>query len=309
MRITGTFLDEISVDIPHQNWGEKEWDKDFAAMKVMGIDKVILIRCGNKRWMTYPSKVLKEERGCYDPPIDLVKMFLELSEKHGLAFYFGVFDSYEYVPNGEFQKELDINKKIIDEVWSAYGNYSAFKGWYLTHEFSRLNPKAMSVYSAIARHGKEVSGNLPVLISPFVDGRKLGIQNAITPEEHQKDWDEILAELSGAVDIMAFQDGQVDFDELEEFLIINKALADKHGVQCWTNIESFDRDMPFDFPPIKWEKLLLKLKIAEKAGYENAITFEFSHFMSPNSCYPQAHGLYKRYCEYFGIDIPEGICK
>lgn len=27
--ITGTFLDEISHDIPHQNWGEKEWDLDF----------------------------------------------------------------------------------------------------------------------------------------------------------------------------------------------------------------------------------------------------------------------------------------
>ena len=24
MRITGTFLDEISHDIPHQNWGERE---------------------------------------------------------------------------------------------------------------------------------------------------------------------------------------------------------------------------------------------------------------------------------------------
>ena len=25
LRITGTFLDEISHDIPHQNWGAKEW--------------------------------------------------------------------------------------------------------------------------------------------------------------------------------------------------------------------------------------------------------------------------------------------
>ena len=33
LRITGTFLDEISHDIPHQNWGEKEWDQDFAYMK------------------------------------------------------------------------------------------------------------------------------------------------------------------------------------------------------------------------------------------------------------------------------------
>src|SRR5665648_1274935 len=36
LKITGTFLDEISHDIPHQNWGEKEWDKDFAHMKAIG---------------------------------------------------------------------------------------------------------------------------------------------------------------------------------------------------------------------------------------------------------------------------------
>ena len=46
LRITGTFLDEISHDIPHQNWGEKEWDQDFAYMKAIGIDTVIDIRCG-----------------------------------------------------------------------------------------------------------------------------------------------------------------------------------------------------------------------------------------------------------------------
>ena len=33
LRITGTFLDEISHDIPHQNWGEKEWDRDFRHMR------------------------------------------------------------------------------------------------------------------------------------------------------------------------------------------------------------------------------------------------------------------------------------
>ena len=30
LKLTGTFIDEISHDIPHQNWGEKEWDQDFA---------------------------------------------------------------------------------------------------------------------------------------------------------------------------------------------------------------------------------------------------------------------------------------
>ena len=33
--IRATFLDEVSWDIPHQNWGVKEWDADFKAMKQM----------------------------------------------------------------------------------------------------------------------------------------------------------------------------------------------------------------------------------------------------------------------------------
>ena len=46
MLITGTFIDEISHDIPHQNWSAKEWEQDFIHMKNMGIDTVILIRGG-----------------------------------------------------------------------------------------------------------------------------------------------------------------------------------------------------------------------------------------------------------------------
>ena len=42
MRIKGTFLDEISHDIPHQNWGEKEWDRDFEYMRAAGIAPVFL---------------------------------------------------------------------------------------------------------------------------------------------------------------------------------------------------------------------------------------------------------------------------
>ena len=56
--ITGTFLDEISHDIPHQNWGEREWDRDFRYMKAMGIDTVIDIRCGYRKFITYPSPYL-----------------------------------------------------------------------------------------------------------------------------------------------------------------------------------------------------------------------------------------------------------
>jgi hypothetical protein len=45
----------------------------------------------------------------------------------------------------------------------------------------------------------------------------------------------------------------------------------------------------------------MKLEAAKRAGYDKAITFEFSHFMSPQSAYLQAGHLYDRYREYFEI--------
>ena len=307
MKITGTFLDEITYDIPSQNWGREEWDNDFLAMKAVGIDTVILIRCGLRRWMTYPSAVLAKAQQCHAPSADLVRLFLDLAEKHGMAFYFGTYDSAQYWCSGQHQQELDLNKRVVEEAWKRYGNSPAFKGWYLTQEVSRNVHGIVDIYAELGRFCKSVA-KLPVLISPFIEGCKAVDQfssqllraDGISPQQHEKEWNEIMAGIRGAVDIVAFQDGHMDFGELDDFLVVNKTLADRHGLQCWTNSETFDRDMPIKFLPIKWEKLRFKLEAARRAGYENAITFEFSHFLSPNSCYPQAHGLYKRYREYLG---------
>ena len=46
------------------------------------------------------------------------------------------------------------------------------------------------------------------------------------------------------------------------------------------------------------KKMQLKLEAAGRFGYDKAITFEFSHFMSPQSMYPSAHNLYNRYLEF-----------
>jgi hypothetical protein len=58
--------------------------------------------------------------------------------------------------------------------------------------------------------------------------------------------------------------------------------------------------MPIKFPPIDFRELHKKLQVASRYA-SKAITFEFSHFMSPNSCYPAAANLYKRYREHFRI--------
>ncbi len=302
--ITGTFLDEISHDIPHQNWGRKEWEKDFAYMASMGIDTVILIRSGYRRFITYPSKYLLS-KGCYQPPVDLVEMYLQLAEKYGMQFYFGLYDSGKYWDTGNMQKETDVNRFVIDEVWQQYGHYPAFKGWYMSMEISRKTKGAIEAFDALGRQSKSVSNNLPTLISPWIDGKKavmaasgqLAKEDAVSLAEHEQEWNEIFDGIQHAVDAVAFQDGHIEFHELEDFFRVNKKLADKYGLQCWTNAESFDRDMPIKFLPIKWEKLKLKLEAAKRENYDKAITFEFSHFMSPQSMYPSAGNLYNRYNE------------
>jgi Domain of unknown function (DUF4434) len=305
MKITATFLDEISTDIPHQNWGFEEWDKDFKAMYEIGINTVVMIRCGLERWITYPSKVIQEECGAYEPPIDLVDMFLTLAEKYGMRFFFGT-----YVENRDrnsddidYRHMVDLDKRIVAEAWELYGDRKAFKGWYLSKEIGRKVKSVVDEFVELGQFCKDISGNLPIMISPGMVGKKAYLPtdkdaHDLDFENHYREWDEIMGEISQVVDIIAFQDGHVQFWELLEALKINKALADKHGIECWTNSETFDRDMPFRFPPIKWEKLRLKLKTAEEAGIKNAITFEFSHFMSPNSFWPQAGNLYNRYKEY-----------
>ncbi|MDP3452542.1 MAG: DUF4434 domain-containing protein, partial [Bacteroidales bacterium] len=261
MKIKGTFLDEISHDIPHQNWGEQEWDKDFGYMKEAGIDTVILIRCGYRRWQTFPSKVLTEREACYTPPVDLVEMYLKLSDKWGMKFFFGLYDSGKYWDKGDYEKEAEINRLVIDEVWERYGHYKSFSGWYISQECSRKTGKIIDMYAGLGRYCKELSGGLPTMISPYIDGAKnisqyTSVTNrgeSVSLSSHEEEWDEIFAGIKGAVDIVAFQDGHVEYDQLVDFLTINKRLADRHGLECWTNSETFDRDMPIKFLPIKWE--------------------------------------------------------
>lgn len=295
--ITGTFLDEITHDIPYQNWNEEQWDQDFQAMKSIGIDTVILIRAGYRDRATFESQSLRKIHPALLVDFDLVDLFLRLSERHEMSFYFGTYDSGEYWHRGHYEKEADINRGFLDEVWERYGHSPAFAGWYLSHEINAFDDGMMKVYRSLAYHMKTLK-DLPILISPYIRGIKQ-FDDPISLEEHEKEWDQVFANISGLVDIVAFQDGHVDYPVLQEYLTVNAELARRYGIASWSNVETFDRDMPIDFPPIGWPKLKFKIETARAAGVDKLITFEFSHFMSPNSCYPAAHNLYRRYCQHF----------
>ena len=170
LRITGTFLDEISHDIPHQNWGEKEWEQDFRYMKAIGIDTVIVIRAGYRKFITYPSPYLLK-KGCYMPSVDLIDMFLRLADKYGMKFYFGLYDSGHYWDTGDMSQELEDNKYVIEEAWKLYGKHKSFKGWYISTEISRQTKGAINTFHTMGKQCKDVSGGLSVFISPWIDGK------------------------------------------------------------------------------------------------------------------------------------------
>lgn len=298
MKITGTFLDEISLDIPSANWSAKDWAKDFDAMKAVGIDTVILIRAGYMNQCAFESDTLKKIQPMIPVAYDLLDVFLSEAGRCGMDFYFGTYDSENYWRKGDYQTEIDINKAFADEVMKKYSHKKAFKGWYISHEVDTCNPNAIQVYSQLSKYLKGLK-DLPVLISPYIHGVKMFGEEAATLQKHKDDWSRVFEAIGGLVDIVAFQDGNVDYEDLEAYLSVNKELSEKNGIQFWSNVETFDRDMLYKFPPVSFPKLLYKMEKAEKAGVDKMITFEFSHFMSPNSIYPEAVNLYNRYKEWF----------
>ncbi len=295
LKITGTFLDEITWDIPSQNWKGDDWDKDFEAMQDIGIDTVIIIRAGLRNQSIFSSRVLDVE-----VQEDLAKLFLEKAEKYNMKLFFGLYDSANYWLKGDWKSETDINIKFIDEVWQNYGHHKSFYGWYLAQEIGKNEEKyhITDIYNALGERIKNITPGKPILISPYYYGPKIDPGNFLSPEKTAEQWNSLLSQFK-YIDFCAYQDGPVPTHELPKYWETMHGIFKSHKIKLWANVETFTRDMPIKFPPIDIRDLTAKLRAAEPY-VEKAITFEFSHFMSPNSIYPSAGNLYKRYSELIG---------
>lgn len=299
MRITGTFIDEITHDIPSQNWGVAEWRREFALYRRIGLDTVVVIRAGYRDQCLFPARSVPDLLPC---PDDLARVFLDLAEEHGLGLYFGLYDSGRHWLRGAYWREVELNRAFVEEVAERYGSSPAFAGWYVCHETSRNALNIVELYRALGEACR-AARPVPVLISPFPQGPKqFSGEEVFALEETVDHWDHIFAESAGAFDICAFQDGQIPYRDLPAFGRAIRGLCDRYGVRCWANVETFDRDKPLKFPPLDWRHLRFKLEAA--AGYaDKAITFEFAHFMSPHSTWPSARQLFRRYAEHEGIPV------
>jgi hypothetical protein len=292
-KITGTFLDEITHDIPSQNWMQKDWRNEFQLYSEIGIDTVIIIRAGYQNKCIFPAKTLPDLLPVYE---DLGEMFYSLADEYDLKVYFGTYDSGFHWMRRTWWKEVEVNHAFLQEAVERYGHHESFAGWYLSHETGKNDAHIIELFNQIGGRCKELK-DVPVLISPYPQGAKQMGENALTLEESFDHWDRIFEATKNSFDYCAFQDGQVHYQELPKFVKGIGDLGKKHGLTIWSNLESFDRDMPIKFPPADWRYLRFKIETAAQVA-EKIITFEFPHFMSPHSSYPSAHNLYRRYYEY-----------
>jgi hypothetical protein len=301
--ITGTFIDEMTVDIPSQNWGPREWATEFDTFADAGIDTVILIRAGCGDRLACPSAAIAGQVPTLPVYIDLVRLFLDLAAERQIAFYLGLYDSNRLWHRYDWRTEVSLNLAFIDEVCGRYADSPAFKGWYLPHETTDSSLRILDINTELAGRIKSVAPGLPVLVSPFFAGRSDLWDGADPrsrprdPAEHARIWEEIFQRYSGLVDYCAFQDGTADPLRVPEYFAASAEVATRYGIRSWANVETFDRDMPIRFPPADWRRLAHRLD-AVQPYVEKVISFEFSHFMSPNSTWPSARLLYTRYREF-----------
>lgn len=293
--ISGTFIDEITYDIPSSNWSDEQWADDLDNMKKAGIDTVILIRGGFYGKALFPSKHFPSLK---DEGEDFAGLILREAAKRDMGVFFGLYISNLTWDDGDAGSEIEKNKIFIDEILERYGDMTSLKGWYIPHEVGNDVFNITEILYSLGKLCKERTPGKPVINSPFFLTSRMKGKTRLTPEETYEEWKKILSKGGRYIDYLAFQDGTAPLEEIGDYFAAAKRACDESGVGLWSNVECMDRDMAHAFAPVSFD--VMKRKIRAVAPYvEKYIMFEFSHFLSPQSIYPAARNLNRLYVDYY----------
>ena len=285
--ITGTFIDEITYDIPSSNWTRRQWKRDLDNMKRVGIDTLIFIRGGFYGKTIYPSSYFHTES-----TEDFAGFILEEAAKRKMKVYMGLHISDIDWGGGDAKGEIERNRHFINEVYERYSDIPSFYGWYVPQEASKNELNIPEVMKGLSYLCKEKDPTMPVLISPYFNTYVTG--GDFNAKQHAEEWHSIFSNCADQIDACAFQDGSAPIETMRDFFIETKKLCDEFCMAHWVNTETFERDVRRMYYPIPFNLLKQKLDI-HKEYAEKIITFEFSHFLSPQSIYPSARNLNRLY--------------
>lgn len=264
-------------------------------MAEAGIDTLIICRAVFDGKCVYPSKVFPTLK---DEDDDFAGFILKEAAERRMDVFVGGYISDLTWNGGDWKYEIKQNEKFVKEFTGRYGDIPSFKGWYIPHEgYDRiLNLK--ETMGGLAALYKDKCPEKKVLVSPFF---RTPVTSAepFSPERTAEEWDFIWEKCGKDIDCCAFQDGTVPPDDMAAYVSAVKTVCDKYDIGLWSNVETFERDVRHQFYPINFDLLKRKIKAVEGL-VEKYITFEFSHFLSPQSIYPSARNLNRLYRQYYG---------
>lgn len=289
--ISGTFIDEITYDIPSSNWTKGQWKRDLDNMKKIGIDTLVFIRGGFYGRTIYPSRYFGTEDAD-----DFAGFILTEAAKRNMDVYMGLHISTLDWSFGDAKGEIARNKHFLDEIYTRYSGMPSLKGWYIPQEASKDELNITEVMKGLSYLCKEKDPTMPVLISPYFNTYITG--GDFTVSQHKDEWRSIFSRCADQIDICAFQDGSAPIENMADYLRATKELCDEFGIRHWVNTETFERDVRKMYYPIPFDILKRKLEM-HKEYSEKVITFEFSHFLSPQSIYPSARNLNRLYRNFY----------
>ena len=160
--ISGTFIDEITYDIPSSNWTKRQWKRDLDNMRNVGIDTLIFIRGGFYGKTIYPSSYFHTE-----DTDDFAGFILEEAAKRGMKVYMGLYISTIDWSGGNAKGEIDLNRHFIDEVYARYNGIPSFAGWYIPQEASKNELNIPEVMKGLSCLCKEKTSACPCLSAPI----------------------------------------------------------------------------------------------------------------------------------------------
>lgn len=289
-------MDYVRKDI--KSMTDEDWGRYIDALHLAGLDCIIvtvtvqLKEIGGENAAHYESRYYPHSEIAAKNPL---KAILETAQKNGQHVFMGLGHTYK-------ENKIKNTADVMKELYSIYGKYSSFYGWYASEEFN-IRKNSRKIWGQVAKVRKiadKLSPVKPLLVSPWSEGTpKYNEYGKIHPAFLKR-----LIKGDGKFDIIAVQDmvghsadgGRLNTKESRAMYKSLKRACDKANKHVWANCEFFDFDddgvMTTRFRNggmFGDDSFIGQMKAVEDYS-EKTVAFMFNGFFTPQDFEPKVGG-------------------
>ncbi len=232
-----------------KDFSKERWIEEFIMLKEKNIDEIIL----QSVFDTFHKECFYKTniKGFNTNTIDMIRNCLEAAKETNSKVRIGLGESKLWWICGVLNKrwlikEMELNKKFFNEIFSLYGEHCALSGWYIPYELSDYFIVTKAQRKNINKFLKEISSNikeksnLSIMISPYFSIRGPRVLTI-------KAWEKALREALGdcKIDILALQDslgaGFNNLNNIKKLFEYTKKATDDLKITLYADTETFKK--------------------------------------------------------------------